>query len=382
MKLKTEFYKLPLQFDVERLAEEVSQFTASDWRSHPDGFPGNSAIPLISVRGEVNDAFAGEMMPTGYLRRSPYIQQVLAAFQSVFGRSRLMRLAAGAVVPPHSDTRHHWHTRVRIHILIVTDPDVLFYCNQKHVRMAAGEAWILDAWKTHWVENRSGRDRVHLVADTSGSPAFWDMVANGEKPFDAAAAAAAAAAAPRKVPYVPDLQVQLQTEKYNVSQVMSPGEIDGLIADLELDLRTSPGLDPEDVVRFVRAMDRFRFGWRSLWSLHGDNQSGWAIYGELIRATTAEVEQIRPLTLASNHVLAADVLRQRVLNWALHPQVVNAAGARAVPPPPQGAVRSVAGAANTLSPWSAPRAQAAAPDIGRVQPCPCGSGKKYKYCHA
>jgi preprotein translocase subunit SecA len=29
----------------------------------------------------------------------------------------------------------------------------------------------------------------------------------------------------------------------------------------------------------------------------------------------------------------------------------------------------------------APRAQGDAPKAGRNDPCPCGSGKKYKHCH-
>ena len=107
---------------------------------------------------------AGEVGYLGAMHPVSVLSAVLAAFQSVFGRSRLMRLAADAVVPPHSETRHHWPTYVRIRIPIVTDPDVLLNCNRRHARMAAGEARIFDAWKTHRVQNRSSRDRV-LVAD-------------------------------------------------------------------------------------------------------------------------------------------------------------------------------------------------------------------------
>jgi len=35
MLLDTEFIKLPLRFDVDRLAEEVSQFSEDEWRPHP-----------------------------------------------------------------------------------------------------------------------------------------------------------------------------------------------------------------------------------------------------------------------------------------------------------------------------------------------------------
>lgn len=91
MKLNREFYKLPIHFDVERLTSEVRQFQEHEWREHPHKYPGNSALVLISVNGEINDAIDGPMATTEYLERCPYIRQVLAAFKTVFGCSRLMR---------------------------------------------------------------------------------------------------------------------------------------------------------------------------------------------------------------------------------------------------------------------------------------------------
>ena len=44
MKLKYEFSKLPLSFDVDKLTEEVLSLTEEDWMSHPDGFEGNSSV--------------------------------------------------------------------------------------------------------------------------------------------------------------------------------------------------------------------------------------------------------------------------------------------------------------------------------------------------
>ncbi|MGD1921335.1 MAG: hypothetical protein ACFCAD_22055 [Pleurocapsa sp.] len=49
MKLDTEFYKLPFSFDIQRLQQEITQFDQGDWLPHPQGFPGNSALLLISA---------------------------------------------------------------------------------------------------------------------------------------------------------------------------------------------------------------------------------------------------------------------------------------------------------------------------------------------
>ena len=144
MRLASEFIRLPLRFDIERLIHEVDAFDESEWLPHVQGFPGNTAIPLISLHGQMNDAFNGPMKVTEKLERSPYIQQVLASFGEVFGRSRLMGLRGNCTVPEHQDINYHWYSRVRIHIPVITNPNVLFYCGDRVVHMAAGEAWIFD----------------------------------------------------------------------------------------------------------------------------------------------------------------------------------------------------------------------------------------------
>jgi preprotein translocase subunit SecA len=51
-----------------------------------------------------------------------------------------------------------------------------------------------------------------------------------------------------------------------------------------------------------------------------------------------------------------------------------------VPPPPAPGTRGPAPAVtSSLGPIG--RATAAVPEVGRNDPCPCGSGKKYKKCH-
>ncbi|HWA29924.1 MAG TPA: aspartyl/asparaginyl beta-hydroxylase domain-containing protein, partial [Rhizomicrobium sp.] len=175
MRLPRPFFQLPVLFDVARLQAEVSALPAEAWAPHPDGVPGNSAARLISVGGGETDSHNGQMLPTRWLAAMPYMRQVLAGFGVVWSRSRLMRLAPGARVPEHADINYHWHTRVRLHIPIFTRPEVRFHCDGQSVHMAAGEAWIFDNWRRHHVENNASVERVHLVADTTGTAAFWQF---------------------------------------------------------------------------------------------------------------------------------------------------------------------------------------------------------------
>lgn len=78
----------------------------------------------------------------------------------------LKRLGPGGFVHEHRDiTGAAPMGVVRLHIPIVTDPDVEFYVNGERVCLRPGEAWILDTSYRHRVANTSIVPRVHLVVD-------------------------------------------------------------------------------------------------------------------------------------------------------------------------------------------------------------------------
>jgi len=310
MKLAREFIRLPLKVDAERLAEEVSQLPEVAWGAHPTGFKGNSAVPLISVRGGNNDLIRGPMAMTEHLKRCEYIQQLLASFQVVFGRSRLMCLGPGAEVPLHCDSNYHWYTRVRIHIPVLTYPEVEFHCHDQMINMAAGEVWIFDNWKMHRVVNPTAHKRIHLVADTAGSAAFWDMV---DKSL--AATEQGTGLEYTAVDYQPGVQAELLTEQYNTPPVMSPSEVEVLCEDLLNDMdaaaaQNNPGL----AARFSRMVRAMIQDWRKLWTLYGPAQQGQGAFEQRRNQVLRELRSFdRPLVLASNGRTAQKILLARVL---------------------------------------------------------------------
>ncbi len=140
MRLPQPFIRLALTVDVDRLRSEIAQFGPGDWRDHPQGHPGNSALPLVARHGQAHDdGVAGPMAPTPHLARCPYVRQVLAALNAPLGRSRLMRLDAGAEATSHVDANYYWSQRVRVHIPIETTPGVRFLCGDAETHMAPGE---------------------------------------------------------------------------------------------------------------------------------------------------------------------------------------------------------------------------------------------------
>jgi hypothetical protein len=276
MKLPQPFIRLPLRFDAARLQQELATIPAESWSKHPTGYKGNTAARLITVGGEENDNVAGgAMRPTPLLARLPYIQQILAGFGVVWSRSRLMKLAPGAVVPEHIDINYHWFTRVRLHIPIQTWPEVLFYCGKEVVHMAPGEAWLFDNWRPHKVENNSDQERVHLVADTTGSSAFWQLAAAGSQ-----------GQAQHAVPYQPGRPAQLLTERFTAFRVMPPAELDSLLSDLAAE-NSSPVDDAagrDAVAHFNGLLEAFCNDWRQMWMLHADADSGVPGYNQMLDA--------------------------------------------------------------------------------------------------
>lgn len=306
MRLSRPFFQLPVLFEAARLQAEVAGLPAEAWVPHPDHVPGNSATRLISVGGGETDAIYGQMLPTQWLGAMPYLRQILAGFGVVWGRSRLMRLAPSARVPEHADINYHWHTRVRLHVPIFTRPEVHFHCDGQAVHMAAGEAWIFDNWRRHHVENKGSAERIHLVADTTGTAAFWQF-ACGQPP---------ARERWRTVGWEPSASPQLLTENAQRSSVMPAAEVQLLVDDLRMEL--APAVDTVEAraraARFNLLLESFVLDWRQLCALHGVGGRG---RGEFLRLAGAMHDAAKPLAdglvMRTNDADALLVLKKRIL---------------------------------------------------------------------
>jgi hypothetical protein len=297
-------------FEAPRLQAEVAALPAEAWAPHPDRVPGNSAVRLISAGGGETESVHGHMLPSRWLEAMPYLRQVLAGFGVVWSRSRLMRLEAGAEVPEHADINYHWHTRGRLHIPIVTWPQVRFHCDGQSVHMAAGEAWIFDNWRRHHVENKASAERIHLVADTTGTAAFWRFACGPTPPR----------AQWRTAPFDPERSPQLLTESDQRSTVMPAAEVQWLVDDLRAELAVA--MDTAEArtraAQFGQLLESFVFDWRQLCALHGVGGRGRA---DFLRLAGAVREAAAPLTdglvMRTNNASALLVLEKRVLQHLL-----------------------------------------------------------------
>lgn len=306
MKLSAPFIQLPLHFDAAVLADEVHALGEAPWKPHPQGFAGNSMLPLVAVDGDPdNEAFAGPMAPTPALAACPYLQQVFAAVGATIGRSRLMRLSGQAEVTRHVDQGYYWVERVRIHVPIVTQPTVRFDCGDETVNMAAGECWIFDTWRQHRVLNDADRPRIHLVIDTVGGSRFWDLVAAGR--------ASAHKGGPWQAVPMPPSSVApvFPCETVNVPVVMSPWEMRAHFDLLFADTLPHPALP-----RLRMLTSRFQHAWRGLWFRYGDAIETRSHYAPVLKAYIEEARVLAQGVMLANEIRWLNAMMTMVARFA------------------------------------------------------------------
>lgn len=171
------YAQLLRQFDAEKMKAEVASLEAAHWKqhynkSHYEG--GWTVLPLRAINGETENIFAvhaevtsaGQYQDTVLLQACPYIQSVLQAFQCEKTAVRLMKLHAGAVIKEHRDTALRFEEgEARLHIPVISNPDVSFYLDDEKLLLKEGECWYMNLCLRHRVENKGATERVHLVID-------------------------------------------------------------------------------------------------------------------------------------------------------------------------------------------------------------------------
>jgi Sulfotransferase family/Aspartyl/Asparaginyl beta-hydroxylase len=317
MKLPVPFIQLPLQFDAAALAAEIRALGDAAWMPHPEGFSGNSALPLIAANGDPeSNAIVGPMRPTPYLERLPLMQHALATIGAVWGRSRLMRLSGNAEVTAHVDTNYYWRERMRVHVPIVTQPTVRFICGDAELNMKPGECWIFDTWSLHNVINAAQDERIHLVADTVGGAGFWEHVGRGSSPQTPIPAWR-----PRPVAAAAGTLDAIEFESVNVPTVMTPWEIrihvDFLLADV---------VPHPQVAGTHQLCSLFIRDWHALWSRYGEARAGWPQYRALLDRFGEQVRGYSDRIALRNGAMFIQAVTLMILRVALADKPMPARG--------------------------------------------------------
>lgn len=166
-------YRLGFTFDAARMADDLARLSGAGWIAHfnqgfyEGGWTGVVLRGAPDRRGAlVTDSDSGTYEDTPLLTASPYLKAVIDTFQAPKRSIRLLRLDPGGVIKEHRDyDLGHAEGEVRLHVPIVTNPQVEFHLRNRRVVMGPGECWYLDLGHPHRVVNRGDTARIHLVID-------------------------------------------------------------------------------------------------------------------------------------------------------------------------------------------------------------------------
>lgn len=166
--------KLPFVFDKEQLVIDTNKVIKKKWVNHYNSmdYSGKwTSIALMSNGGKSTNinAFSNStegFIPTDALDFCEYFKKILDGFLFEKTSVRLLNLGSGAEIKPHTDHCLGYEDGVfRLHIPIITNPDVEFILDNKRLIMREGECWYLNANFMHSVKNGGNNDRIHLVID-------------------------------------------------------------------------------------------------------------------------------------------------------------------------------------------------------------------------
>ena len=168
------YIRLPFQFDVTLLKQEVAAIAEKHWLLHYQTLHyegGWSAIPLRSINGKADNIFISpqeqtEYADTEFLVNSTYLKELLSFFKCPLLAVRLLKLDAGALIKEHKDADLAFEKgEIRIHIPVQTNDEVEFILDKERMQMKEGDCWYMNFNLPHSIHNKSKYPRIHLVID-------------------------------------------------------------------------------------------------------------------------------------------------------------------------------------------------------------------------
>lgn len=185
--------KLLFNFDATALRSDLERVSSGIWVPHfnRDYFEGDWSGVALRSTGGVSDQLYSDpreqvaIADTPMLDRCPNVRAVLDSLKCTLKSVRFLKLAAGSTIQEHRDYDLQFDLdQARLHIPIVTNPEVIFFVDAHRVEMKEGECWYLDLSLPHWVENHGKTDRIHLVIDCQVNDWLRELIVDDSDVID------------------------------------------------------------------------------------------------------------------------------------------------------------------------------------------------------
>ncbi|MFJ4143446.1 aspartyl/asparaginyl beta-hydroxylase domain-containing protein [Pseudomonas sp. NPDC089734] len=171
------FARLPVTADLSLLLQALACIGDAAWTAHFNAgyYEGQwSGVALISAADALTELSPGTGHP---IQRDPWRTderwaRALRDLPLDIRCARLLRLGPGSRIHEHRDyDLDGLEADRRLHIPLLSSPDVDFMLDGQRIPMSAGECWFLDLSRPHSVDNWGQDERIHLVLDCR--PTAW-----------------------------------------------------------------------------------------------------------------------------------------------------------------------------------------------------------------
>jgi hypothetical protein len=172
---KTDSVRKLGRVDIAALKEAVLALPEAVWDAENAGKP--NRFDTLDATQHIVFRFVGSFLDWSeasdrplWAEWQPLIKPVLEAATADYGYARgtfprvmLARMSPGGVIHPHRDTNPAAKWPHKIHVPLLTNPDVTFYIGGIGHHFEEGEAVEVNNMGPHGVRNQGPTDRIHLI---------------------------------------------------------------------------------------------------------------------------------------------------------------------------------------------------------------------------
>ena len=265
------FTQLPVAFDPDPLLCEVERLGKHTWVDHPLG--NLYSIPLVKI-------VDNKARWCSVIDELPKLRALLHTWKAPIGDSRVSILEPGASVKKHVDVDYYWKHRLRVHLVLQTNPKAIFGCEEDVLSLPAGQIWVSNNWAPHWIANNGDSRRIHIVIDTVGSPTLWKWIHEG---WDSTSGIQQ----PNTID-LPKLSLTassplLTLERSSREPIRSPAQLQEIADDCLTDMQNTASSQIIDQCR--KQLRILIMTWRSIYLHHMDDTAAHPLYATALRNT-------------------------------------------------------------------------------------------------
>lgn len=185
MFLDTPYKKVKSNLDIGKLREAVLNATEEDWyenifRKEQGGLVGEQVETILfNLNGTgTPKEIAHNPEKTFFWDNAwnkwkdlvePIVKEAITGYEgyerAFVNKCLIPRMRPGTTIPEHIDLSPVFNVSHRIHIPLVTNPDVYFMIDGERCIMEEGNAYEINNKVMHSVENKGTETRIHLLFD-------------------------------------------------------------------------------------------------------------------------------------------------------------------------------------------------------------------------